>query len=117
MTVSFEALAAWQRSLTFRLGFLFLSRRGGSVFLPFTSVFLRSMNWSGKTETEALMAAVPEDASARDTPVFGRRCRLAELTFAWCKKTGREDSRLYAIRRCGEAGAVLFEEKSWEETP
>lgn len=69
-------------------------------------------------ETEALMAAVPEDASARDTPAFRAAMRrLAELTFAWCKKTGREDSRLYAIRRCGEAGPFFSRRNPGRKRP
>lgn len=69
-------------------------------------------------EAEALMAAALEDASVRDTPAFRAAMhRLAELTFAWCGKTGRENPRAYTIRRCGEAGAALFEGESWKGTP
>ena len=67
-------------------------------------------------ETEALMAAALGDASVRDAAAFQEAMRrLAELTLAWCGKTGREDPRAYTIRRCGEAGAVLFEKESWGE--
>lgn len=67
-------------------------------------------------ETEALMTAALGDASVRDTVAFQEAMRrLAELTLAWCGKTGREDPRAYTIRRCGEAGAVLFEKESWGE--
>ena len=70
----------------------------------------------GNPETEALMAAALGDASVRDAAAFQEAMRrLAELTLAWCGKTGREDPRAYTIRRCGEAGAVLFEKESWGE--